>query len=229
VAESRYFSPATFRFLSDLARNNDRAWFQENKPRYEEHVREPAVRFIGDFAPRLRKISPQFRADPRPAGGSLFRIHRDTRFSRDKSPYKTHTGIQFRHLKGKDVHCPGFYLHLEPRRVFVGVGIWHPASDTLGRIRDAIVDDPKAWRRAVGGARFSRRFTLSGDSLKRPPRGCDPGHPEIEDLMRKDFIAVCPLSEKAATAPGFLAAFARVCGEGAPLVKYLCGAVGVPF
>lgn len=229
MAKAPYFTPGTFRFMADLARNNDRTWFQENKPRYEDAVREPAVRFISDFAPRLRRISPHFLADPRPAGGSLFRIHRDTRFSRDKSPYKTHTGIQFRHAKGKDVHCPGFYLHLEPRRVFVGVGIWHPDGKTLGRIRDAIVDEPLDWKRAVEGTRFARRFALSGDALKRPPRGYDPDHPLIEDLKRKDFIAVSLLTQKAVTAPGFPKAFADLCREGSPLVRFLCRAVGVPF
>ena len=110
MAARRYFTIQTFRFLKDLKENNSRPWFHENKGRYEEHVKEPALRFIEDLDPLLQKVSPHFMATPR----SLFRIHRDTRFSKDKSPYKTHTGIQFRHEASKDAHAPGFYLHLQP-------------------------------------------------------------------------------------------------------------------
>ncbi|MEE2657664.1 MAG: TIGR02453 family protein [Candidatus Latescibacterota bacterium] len=91
-----------------------REWFNDNKARYESHVREPLLTFIEDFAGPLKKISAHFRADPRKVGGSLFRNHRDVRFSRDKSPYTTHAGIHFRHERSKDVYAPGLYLHLEP-------------------------------------------------------------------------------------------------------------------
>lgn len=228
-ARRAHFSSDLFRFLRDLANNNDREWFQANKERYIESVREPAQRFISDFGPRLAKISPHFNADPRPVGGSLFRLHRDVRFSHDKSPYKTHTGIQFRHKKGRDAHAPGFYLHLEPGSVFVGVGIWHPDSPTLARIRGSMVADPKAWRRTVGDKRFGRAFELGGESLKRPPRGFDPDHPLIEELKRKDFIAFTRLTQKAVTAPDFLDRFTQACRAGAPFVRYLCGAVDAPF
>src|SRR5918996_3776624 len=146
---TRSFGPELFRFLRDLEANNDRTWFNANKDRYEREVRDPALDFVEDFAPRLAEISQHFVADPRPSGGSLFRIHRDTRFSKDKSPYKTHVGIHFRHERAKDVHAPGFYLHLEPRSVFVGAGIWHPNSPTLAKIRAAIADDAEAWLRAT--------------------------------------------------------------------------------
>ena len=224
-----YFTPSTFRFLTDLAANNNRAWFQANKSRYEAEVRDPALRFIGDFAPRLRKLSFHFRADPRPTGGSLFRIYRDTRFSRDKSPYKTYTGIQFRHAQGKDAHCPGFYLHLQPGEIFLGVGIWHPDGETLKRIRDAVVADPAAWKRASRGATFTRAFTLAGDALKRPPRGYDAEHPLIEDLKRKDFIGVRKLTQKTVTGKTFPGDLAKMLREGSPLVKFLCRAVDVPY
>ena len=102
----RHFTPKMFSFLRDLADNNDREWFAANKDRYETDVREPALDFIEDFADRLLKISPNFSADPRKQGGSMFRIHRDTRFSKDKTPYKIHTGMQFRHVATKDdVHA----------------------------------------------------------------------------------------------------------------------------
>jgi len=221
--------PALFRFLRDLARNNDRAWFQRNRDRYENDVRAPALEFIAAFGPHLERISPHFEADPRTVGGSLFRIHRDTRFSKDKRPYKTHTGIQLRHEEARDVHTPGFYLHLEPRACFVGVGLWHPETAVARRIRAAIVDDPRAWKRAGHGRRFRAVFELSVDSLKRPPAGVAADHPLIEDLKRKDFIAIAKLSQGEVTAPDFLPRFAELCRTGAPLVRYLCGTLGLRY
>ncbi len=226
---TQYFTEETFAFLRDLKANNDRDWFKANKDRYEAHVKEPAIRFILDFDPHLQKISTHYRADPRPVGGSLFRIYRDTRFSKDKSPYKTHTGIRFMHGTDRDVHAPGFYLHIEPESVFVGVGIWHPSSPTLRALRDAIVDDPKAWKRARDDKRFRTRFELSGDSLSRPPRGYDADHPMIEDLKRKDFIGSYQIDDAEVTSAGFLRSFAAGCRDAAPFVKYLCQAVGLPF
>jgi uncharacterized protein (TIGR02453 family) len=223
------FSPALFAFLRDLRENNDRDWFKANKRRYEETVLEPALEFIADFAPHLLQISPHFLADPRPVGGSLFRIYRDTRFGKDKTPYKTHIGIQFRHEQGKDVHAPGFYLHLEPSSVFAGAGIWRPDSATLGSIRDAIAAEPERWTEAVQESRLGDRFRLEGDTLKRPPAGYDPAHPLIEDLKRKDFVAVTKLSEKTVTSPGFAEELAGAFQASAPLTRFLCDATGVPF
>lgn len=229
MASNRYFSPETFAFLRELAENNNRQWFQQNKQRYEEHVKDPAIRFIIDFAALLREISRHFTADPRPVGGSLFRIYRDTRFSNDKSPYKTNTGIQFRHNQGKDVHAPGYYLHLEPCNVFVGVGIWHPNSTTLGNIRDAISENPSGWKSAVRGKPFCSRFELSGNSLRRPPKGYDHNHPVIEDLKRKDFIGITTLSQEGVTRPEFPRDLAEIYTAGSSFVKFLCDAVGLPF
>ena len=229
MVNSRYFGAETFAFLKQLAENNNRQWFQQNKNRYEEHIKDPAIRFIIDFQPFLRKISRQFIADPRPVGGSMFRIYRDVRFAKDKSPYKTNTGIQFRHNLGKDVHAPGYYLHLEPRNVFAAVGIWHPDSKTLGKIRDAIIEDPSGWKRAVNRKPFESRFDLSGDSLRRGPKGYDPGHPLIADLKRKDFIGTTALTQNVVWSPGFPREFAEICRAGTSLVKFLCNAIGLPF
>ena len=224
-----HFTREFFRFLKDLDANNDRDWFQANKPRYERHLKEPALRFVVDFGPHLARISPFFRADPRPAGGSLFRIHRDVRFGRDKRPYKTHCGIQFRHRAGKDAHAPGYYLHLEPGGCFVAMGCWRPDNPALKKIRDAVAAEPAAWTRALSGKKFKDRFELTGDSLKRPPRGYDPEHPLVEDLKRKDFIAWRPLTQGEALAPDFLVEFAGACRAGTPLMKFLCEALGVDF
>jgi uncharacterized protein (TIGR02453 family) len=220
---TRSFGPELFRFLADLKANNDRQWFAANKERYENEVRGPALDFVADFAPHLEKISPHFVADPRPSGGSLFRIHRDTRFSKDKSPYKTQVGIHFRHERAKDAHTPGFYLHLQPGSVFAAVGIWHPDSQALTKIREAIADDSKTWQRATKGV------ALAGESLKRAPAGYDPEHPLIEDLKRKDFIAAVELTQKDACAPGFVERFAGTCKETAPLVRFLCGALDLAY
>ena len=228
-SSSKSFNPDLFRFLRQLKENNSRDWFHGNKAWYESAVRHPAQQFISDFGPRLAKISPHFNADPRPVGGSLFRIHRDVRFARDKSPYKISVGIQFRHKKAKDVHAPGFYLHLEPGSVFAGIGIWHPDSASLKLIRDALVADPRRWKRVLAGKRFSATYELAGDSLKRPPRGYDAEHPLVEDLKRKDFLAVAKLTQKKATSAGFIDEYAALCRAGTPFMKLLCEAVGVPF
>lgn len=224
-----HFQPAMFDFLEDLEANNDREWFKAHRDRYDRHVKDAAVRFIQDFGPRLAKISGHFRADPRPVGGSLFRIHRDVRFSKDKSPYKTSVGIHFRHEVAKDAHAPGFYLHMHPRECFIGVGIWQPDGKSLGKIRQDLMERPDAWHAATRRPAFKRDFELAGSSLKRAPRGVDPDHPLIEDLKRKDFIAVSHLSPADVTEAAFLKRFSARCRNAAPFVAYLCGAVGVPF
>ncbi len=224
-----HFTPATFQFLAEIAANNDRNWFAAHKPRYEADVKRPALRFVSDFAPCLARISPRFRSDPRARGGSLFRIHRDTRFSKDKSPYKTHVGIQFRHEAGKDAHAPGFYLHLEPGSVFAGCGVWRPGGPALGKIREAIDEDPNAWLRASRDEEFRASFELSGDSLIRAPKGFGSNHPLIEDLRRKDFVGVAELDEATAVSDGFLDGFAELCRAAAPFQRWLCEAVGVAF
>jgi uncharacterized protein (TIGR02453 family) len=229
MAATTYFTPALFKFLRDLRENNNRDWFKANKSRYEDHVKDPSLRFISDFGDHLRKISPHFNADPRPVGGSLFRIYRDVRFAKDKSPYKTAVGIQFRHKAGKDAHAPGFYLHLAPGEVFAAAGMWHPDSGSLKGIRDGLVADPARWRRVVRSKAFKEGFALGGDSLKRPPRGYDPEHALVEDLKRKDFIASKKLTQKEVTTADFPKRLAELYRQNGALVKFLCEAVGVDY
>lgn len=229
MASQAHITPELFDFFRDLAQHNDRDWFQEHKGRFEAAVKAPLQRFIVDFAPHLETISPHFTADPRPVGGSLFRIYRDTRFSKDKAPYKTNAGLHFRHAAGKSVHAPGFYLHLAPDAVFVGVGMWHPDRDALAAVRDAMVNTPERWTEAVSDKAFRRAYQLGGDSLKRLPRGYDPDHPLVDDLKRKDYVAICAVTEADACAPGFLSKFASLCARAAPFQRFLCEAVGVPF
>ena len=221
--------PALFDFLRDLKANNERPWFEENKARYRAEVRDPMLDFIQAFADPLAEISPHFRADPRPNGGSLFRIYRDTRFSKDKTPYKTNVGAHFRHEAGKDAHAPGFYLHLEPGMCFAGCGVWHPDSPTLGKIRDALVERPEEWTRITTSDDFCATFRLAGEALKRPPRGYDPDHPLIGDLKRKDFVVITDIPEEDAVRPDFLDRFADIARAGGAFTAFLCRAVGVPF
>jgi uncharacterized protein (TIGR02453 family) len=223
------FTNDLFTFLKDLTRHNDRAWFAENKQRYVEAVQEPALEFVRAFAPSLAKISPQFVADDRPVGGSLFRIYRDVRFTKDKSPYKTHVVISFRHRLAKDVQTPGYYLYLGPREVFAAAGIWHPDRETLHRIRTAIVQKPEDWKKGTRGKAFTSRFRQTGDRQTRAPAGFGPDHPLIEDLKWKDYFALAMFDERTAIREDFVPLFARTCSAATPFMRFLCQALGRPF
>jgi uncharacterized protein (TIGR02453 family) len=229
MSKRPHFTPATFDFLRELRVNNNRDWFIANKSRYEEHARDPMLRFIGDFAERLERITPHLRADPRPVGGSLYRIYRDTRFSRDKTPYKTMLAAHFRHGSGKDSVAPGFYLHLEPDNCFSGSGLYQPESATLTKVRQALVDKADDWSATLGNKRFRTGATLWGEQLKKPPRGFPADHPHIEDLKRKHFIAVTKFEEKEVCAPGFLDRYTAACEAATPLVRFLTVALGEPW
>ncbi len=218
-----HFQPELFAFLAELKENNSKEWFQANKDRYRSDVSEPLIGFISAFSEPLSTISSNFIADPRPNGGSMFRIYRDVRFSRDKSPYKVHAAAQFRHREGRDVHAPGFYLHLEPGQVFMGSGLWHPDGPTLTAIRSAIIDEPERWREASQG------LDLGGESLKRGPRGIDPEHPLIEDLKRKDFVCFTNTNQAAAYKRGFLDSFVERCQAASPFMRFLTESVGLEF
>jgi uncharacterized protein (TIGR02453 family) len=224
-----YFTNELFDFLEALARNNDRDWFKAHQGDYERSVREPALEFITDFAEPLRQIAPSFVADSRTVGGSLFRIQRDTRFSKDKTPYKENTGLHFRHVLAKDVHAPGYYLNIQPGACYMGVGIWRPETAAAYRIRDAIVDRPDEWKRATRGKRFAEAFEIEGDSLVRPPKGYPPDHPLIDDLKRKDFIGGAALPDRDITSKTFFDDFADRCRRAEPFMRFLCDAMGVPY
>ena len=209
-----YFSPATLKFLRELRDNNDREWFAENKQRYERDVRDPAMRFIADFGPRLERIAPHLVADPRK---SMFRIYRDTRFSRDKSPFKTHVGIHFFHERSKAAaSVPGFYLHIQPGESFAAAGIWHPDPASLAKVRGAIAAKSPDWLRIK-----KSKLPIEGGSLKRPPRGFPADHPLIDDLKRTDFVTSVRLSDADLTGNGFMAAFSKSCRKMVPLVEFV--------
>jgi len=218
------------RFLAELEKNNDRPWFQANKSRYEQSVRTPALAFIEVMAARLERISPHIDADPSPHGGSLMRIYRDTRFGGDKQPYKTNIGIQFRHERGDDMHAPGFYFHIDPKEFFVACGIWRPESDVLAAVRMRIAERPDEWHKARDNRAFVKAWGgVTGDRLKRPPRGFDVGHPCIGDIKLKDFLGVADLPRRQMTSAKLPDRVARIFAAGSPLMKFLCDALALPY
>jgi uncharacterized protein (TIGR02453 family) len=218
------FSADLFAFLRELKANNQRDWFQANKARYEQHVKEPALAFVEDVGYRLPEVAPHLVADKK----SLFRIYRDTRFAKDKTPYKTHVGIYFRHARAAEADTGGLYLHLEPAHVFLGAGIWHPGSPALKRIRDAIVARPDAWREAKVAGEPGWQLA-DGEALKRAPVGYAADHPLIEDLKRKSFAIVSPLTQKDATSRGFLDEVVQRAHAARPAMAFLCDALGVEY
>jgi uncharacterized protein (TIGR02453 family) len=224
-----YFSPATFRFLRALARNNNREWFQAHKPDYERDVRDPFLELITDMQGPLAKISSHYRAEPKKNGGSLFRIYRDTRFSGDKEPYKPWASARFYHERRHEISAPSFYIHIQPGDCFIGGGMWRPDADPLKRIRAFIADNPAAWKRATQSKAFKDHFEFWGESLTRPPRGFDANHELIEDLKRKDFAAGEAFDEKLACSSELLlymvASYKRI----APMIDYLCASQELDF
>jgi uncharacterized protein (TIGR02453 family) len=242
TASTPYYTPATFKFLRALARNNQRDWFLAHKAQYEEFVKEPSLRLIADMAAPLRAISPQLVADPKPIGGSLFRIYRDTRFASDKTPYKTHIGISFFHAATKAtarglagnaamgrLDAPVLYLHIEPGGCFTGGGIWHPQAPTLQRLRDFMIDNPRSWQRITTAKSFTRYFELGGERLARPPRGYAPDHPLLEDLKRKDIVASAELTEAEVTGAGLRAALLTRYRAMRALTEWLCMGLEIEF
>jgi uncharacterized protein (TIGR02453 family) len=237
-----YFTAKTFRFQRALAKNNNREWFTGHKGDYEEHLKHPFLRLITDLQAPLAKISTRFRADPKPVGGSLFRIYRDTRFANDKTPYKAWTGARFFHERTKianadatlqrpgiAIEAPSFYLHIQPGNCFVGGGLWHPETATQRRIRDFIVENPESWKKATRSPAFRRKFAMHDESLSRPPRGYPTDHELIDDLKRKNYVAMASLDDATVTGSQLLKAVGDGLRGCAPLIDYLCAALDLEF
>lgn len=222
------FKKSTLKFLRELEKNNNRDWFEANKHRYESDVREPALDYIEAMAPHLAKISGNFIASPKKVGGSLMRVYRDVRFSKDKTPYKTNIGVQFRHTAGKDVHAPGFYMHIEPSQVFVGAGIWRPDNATLNNMRLHIDESQAQWKK-ISKAIKAKGFAMHGESLKRPPKGYSADHLLLEDLKRKDFIAIQDLKGSMVSQDDFVKQTAKLFAGAKPLVEFICEACDLDF
>jgi len=205
-----------------LSANNNRPWFEANKSRYEDDVRTPLTQFVIDFAPHLAKISPHFVADPRPSGGSIFRIYRDTRFSEDKSPLKTHVAAMFP-CRGLARHeGAGLYFHVALDGVWVGGGMYAPDTSHLQAERDHIATNIKRFRAIVESPRFRRAFgKLEGEQLQRVPRGYPKEHEAADYLRHRQFLAGKEYPARFACSPGFYKGVVGVFREAAPLVRFL--------
>lgn len=222
-------TPELFQFLRELRADNTKEWFGENKSRFKDVVQKPMLTLIETMSPWLQIHTPAFFADTRLNGGSLFRIYRDTRFSADKSPYKTNVGCNFRHKVGKDAHAPGFYVHLSPEENFFGGGIWSPPTTVLNEIRDTILDQPDRWTKIKTDAAFIKQTGGLGESemLKTAPRGYPKDHPFLEDLQRKSLFAFGRCTEEQVCAPDFPDRLMDTFAAISPLMKFTTDALHV--
>ncbi len=222
-------SPSLFEFLRELEQHNNREWFNDNKSRYQRDALDPIVELVAQLEKPLARVAPMLSVIPKRSGGSILRIYRDTRFAKDKTPYKTNVGVSFKHQAGGDIHAPGVYLHLDPLETFAAGGCWRPERQSLAAIRQTIAADPKGWRKATREKKFASRYELAGESLKTSPRDYAADHPQIEDLRRIDFIAVAPWTEADWVSGDVIARIVDDIKAVRPLMKFLCQAVGVPY
>lgn len=222
------FTPATFQFFAGLVHNNERAWFEAHREDYARHVVEPALALIADLDPIVQTISPHYRGVAKKQGGSLMRIFRDTRFSRDKTPYKTNIGIQLRHEAAADVHAPGFYLHLDLQECFLGSGTWHPEPADLLKIRQRVALRPEEYRQALADS-AAAGLKPAGDSLAKVPRGFAADHPLASELKRKDFLVSADLDPELFLGPGLVPVLEERFRASAAYMKFLCAALDAPF
>jgi uncharacterized protein (TIGR02453 family) len=209
-----------FGFLKELRTHNERDWFNANKERFEKSVKDPLQQLIDALAPKLPK--------PFRTGGKLSRIYRDTRFSKDKSPYKTELFLHFTHERGKEGATPAFYAHVEPGHTMAGAGIFQPEPGALKHIRDAIVAKPNDWKKARSGGDLRSACAMAGESLKRVPKPYDPEHAFAEDLKRKDFGLHVSLTD-AAFIKDPLGSVEQGFDAAAPLLQFICKALDLPF
>ena len=229
MTEFRGFPKDFFTFFEELKKNNNRDWFNANKSRYHESVVHPMGEYITSIAPPLESISPFYTADPRAHGGSMFRIYRDTRFSRDKTPYKTHAACHFRHQAGRDAHAPGFYMHIETAGISMGGGIWRPPSRQLGLIREFIADNPAAWEKLKKSAAIRKMGGIQGEALKRPPRGYAVDARHITDLKRKSFYLMTEADAALALGPELVTESVKAFRQAARLNHFINDALELPF
>ena len=224
-----YFSDAAFRFFRGLARNNERAWFIEHKAEYDACVRAPFQRLLRDLEPVMAGISPHYRCDPRPVGGSLYRLQRDTRRYADKSPYKSWQGGEIFYER-RHTEAPAFFLHLQDNASFLAAGLWYPQPATMRRVRQFIVDNPAGWRAAAHSDSFANAFALDDrDMLVRGPRGFAEAGEFAFDLRRKNMLAIQPLANAVMTGAGLLERVEQAFTTATPFVDYLCAALDLEF
>ena len=226
------FRPAAFQFLRDLARNNEKAWFEANRDVYEREVRGPMRLLVETLDAKLGSIAPEIVGDPK---RSMLRIHRDVRFSKNKSPYKTNAAAWLYHRdagrKGGrrgEGGGAGFYFHIDPTTCFMAGGLWMPARPALLRIREAIAAHPTALPRLTGAPAFRRRFDgLSEETkLRRTPRDFPADHPAAEWLKLQSFTARASIERSVVTSPRLVDRLGRDFELLVPLVRWLNRALG---
>jgi len=226
-------SPAALRFLTGLKRRNTKPWFEANRAVYETEVRNPLKALVEEVDVLLAAVAPEIVGDPR---RSIFRINRDVRFSRDKSPYKTNAACWFYHrdagraVGGESHGGAGFYFHFSPTEILLGGGIWMPQRDTLNLIRERIADNPGAFEAIVLAPGVKRRFgSLDEESmLKRMPRGYSEDHPAARWLRHQSFTVGRELTRRELHAPRLPRILARDFAALTPLVRWLNAAIGFP-
>lgn len=219
------FPKESVSFLKKLKKNNNREWFNAHKNEFEQFVKFPMQSFIASMQPHFSDFAPKFDVHPK---RSMFRIYRDTRFSKDKTPYKTHMAAHFV-LRGKPkgFEGSGYYLHIAPGEVFIGGGIYMPDNDQLKKIRKAIAEHSKTFLEIINKPSFKKTFgTINGQKLSRPPKGFEPNHPMIEWLKMKQFFAGVDLKEEVCYKKDFNKRIAQFCKELAPLVDFMNHAMG---
>jgi uncharacterized protein (TIGR02453 family) len=228
-----YFTAASLRFLRGLARNNRREWFEAHRAEYEQHVREPMAELVREMDVRMATFAPEMVGDPK---RSMFRIHRDVRFSSDKSPYKTHAAAWFFHgdgssKVGREAHGggAGMYFHLQPGASMVGGGLWMPPRPALLKLRAAMARDVRAFEKLVLAPRLVRRLRgLSEESmLKRVPRGYEPDHPAARWLRHQSFTVGRPLTDAEATSGRLTTALQSDFALMLPLVRWMNEVLGL--
>ena len=224
------FGDDFFGFFHELKNNNNRDWFNENKERYKQVVVEPVTAFITDIAPRLHNITPHYKADPRPNGGSMFRIYRDARFAKGE-PYKTHAGIQFRHKLGKDAHAPGYYFHLEEGNIKYGAGVWTPPTAILTQIRERVQYYGDKWQAVLDDDAFKKHYgQILGDGLKRAPRGFSEDLEHIVDIKRKSYFLMKPIDTMALVGSrDFLDEVTEGMEAATPFMQFISDALDIEF
>lgn len=228
------FRPAALTFLRSLARNNRREWFEENKHRYENEVKRPLQLLVEEIDARLGEFAPEMIGHPR---RSVFRIYRDVRFSKDKSPYKTNAAAWFFHRDAghavgtQAVHGgAGFYFQIAPGACMIAGGIWMPPNEALKTLRESIAEDPDGLRAILKQPAFKRAFGALDEEavLKRPPRGFDPDHPAIDLLKYKSFTVTRPLSESDMTSAKLPDIVSKQFATMLPFVRWLNRVLGLP-
>lgn len=226
--------PAALTFLRGLARHNEKLWFEAHRAEYERDLLAPLRELVDEMDARLADFAPEFVGDRK---RSVFRIHRDVRFSKDKRPYKTNAACWLFHrdagrTKGQHdrVAAAGLYFHLEPGQCFVGGGCWMPPAPPLRRLREALVEDPDGFAATLAGADFRRLFTGldedPGTVLVRPPRGYAADHPAARWLRYKSFTATHPLDDATATSPDLPDRFEAAARALVPMLRWLNAALG---